>query len=136
MDCRGATARAQAASKALSKHRSTCSCCAAGALDLARTNWLPCIRNRVGEHETLHFGAVKRALPGLPQNVLTEQLRRLEQAGILHREPKPAARPQICYSLTARGQELKNALNGLRELGARWQHEDANQNACVILTAL
>lgn len=136
MDCGGAIMRAQDASKALSKHRSKCSCCAAGVLDIVRSRWVSCIMKRVGEHETLHFGALKRAIPGISQKVLTEQLRRLEQAGILHREPKPAARPQMCYSLTARGQELKNALDGLRELGARWQHEDANQNACVILTAL
>src|SRR5262245_22357257 len=128
--------RAQDASKALSKHRSKCSCCAAGALDIVRSRWVPCIVKRVGEHETLHFGALKRAIPGSSQTVWTGQVRRLEQARILHREAKRAERAQMCEPLTARGQELKNALDGLRELGARWQYEGANQNACVILTAL
>ena len=128
--------RVQDASKALSKHRLKCSCCAAGALDIVRSRWVSCIMKRVGEHETLHFGALQRAIPGISKKVLTEQLRRLEQAGLLHREPKPAARPQMLYSLTARGQELKSALDGLRELGARWQHEDDNKTACPILKAI
>jgi len=119
--------RVQDASKALSLHKVRCTCCAAGALDILRGRWVSCIMKRVGEHGTLHFCALQRAVPGISKKVLTQQLRHLEQAGLLRREPRPAARPQMFYSLTARGQELKKALDDLRELGARWQHEDAHK---------
>jgi len=65
-------------------------------------------------------------MPGISKKVLTERLRDLEQAGILRREPRPAARPQMLYSLTGRGRELMAAFDSLRELGARWLREDAN----------
>jgi len=80
---------------------------------------------RVTAHGTLHFGALKRAIPGISKKMLTERLRDLERAGILQREPRPAARPEMLYSLTGRGRELMAALDSLRELGARWLREDA-----------
>jgi len=73
---------------------------------------------RLGEHGTLHFGALKRTIPGISNKVLTERLRQLEETHLLRREPKPAPRPQVFYSLTTRGQKLKNVLDRLRALGA------------------
>ena|SRR5262245_30933917 len=108
------------------RRRKCCTCPAALPLHLVKCRWAPCIMKRVTDHGTLHFGALKRAMPGISKKVLTERLRDLEQAGILRREPRPAARPQMLYSLTGRGRELMAAFDSLRELGARWLREDAN----------
>jgi len=72
---------------------------------------------RLGDHGTLHFGALKRTIPGISNKVLTERLRHLEETQLLRRDPKPAPRPQVFYSLTARGQKLKNVLDRLSALG-------------------
>jgi DNA-binding HxlR family transcriptional regulator len=96
-------------------------------LRTVRGRWAMHIIKLIGDRGTLHFGALKRAIPGISDKVLTEQLRRFERAGILEREPKPAARPEMLYSLTSRGRELKTFVDGLKELGERWQGEDANE---------
>jgi DNA-binding HxlR family transcriptional regulator len=95
-------------------------------LQIVRGRWAVQIISQIGGREALHFGALKRAIPGISSKVLTEQLRRFEQAGILQRKRKPAARPEMLYSLTNRGHELKTVLDCLQELGSRWQHEDAS----------
>jgi len=108
------------------RHKMKCHCPAAVPLDVMRGRWAPCIMKRVTDEGTLHFGALKRALPGISKKVLTERLRHLEQAGILRREPRACARPEMLYSLTGRGRELMDAFKGLSELGARWLREDAS----------
>jgi len=120
--------RVQDASKALSQHMLKCSCGAAIPLDVLKRRWASCIMKKIEERGTLHFGALKRGIPGISKKVLTERLRDLEERRLLRRESKPAARPQMFYSLTVRGQELTNVLGTLCALGARWQHEDTNNS--------
>ena len=82
---------------------------------------------RIADHGALHFAALQRAIPGVSRKVLTDQLRHLEQAGILQRQLNRPARWGRPYSFTSRGRELKVVLDSLEELGARWQREDANE---------
>jgi len=115
-------------SSALSRRQpKCCSCPVSLPLHVMKARWAPCIMERVTDHGTLHFGALKRAIPGISKKMLTERLRQLEQAGILRREPRPAVRPEMLYSLTGRGRELMDALDSLRQLGARWLREDAGR---------
>jgi len=106
----GTIMRVRAASKALSQQTLK---------DVLRRRWACCIMKRLGEHGTLHFGALKRTIPGISNKVLTERLRHLEETNLLRREPKATPRPQVFYSLTARGQKLKGVLDRLSALGAR-----------------
>jgi len=117
------------ASSPSSRREPKCICPADVVLGMIAARWATSIIERIGEYGSLHFGALKRAVPGISKKVLTEQLRRLERARILRREHIPAARPQMLYSLTTRGQELKNVIDSLGELGARWQREDVNDAA-------
>jgi len=103
-------------------------------LDVLKRRWASCIMTKIEEHGTLHFGALRRAIPGISKKVLTERLRLLEERHLLRRESKPAARPQMFYSLSVRGQELTNVLDTLRALGARWQHEDTNNSIAASKT--
>jgi DNA-binding HxlR family transcriptional regulator len=98
-------------------------------LDALRGRWKIHIMLCIADQRVVHFGALKRAIPGISKKVLTDQLRDLGHAGILQRRPRPAARPEMLYSLTRRGQELKAVLDILQELGARWQREDASNGA-------
>jgi DNA-binding HxlR family transcriptional regulator len=102
-------------------------CPAEVVLEALRGRWTIHILKCIADQGAPHFGALKRAIPGVSSKVLTERVRHLEQAGILQRHPKPALRPEMLYSLTSRGLELKAVLDNLRELGARWQREDVSK---------
>ena len=51
------------------------------------------------------FGELKRKVPGVSAKVLTERLRMLAEAGVVHRRFEATIPPQVTYSLTARGED-------------------------------
>jgi DNA-binding HxlR family transcriptional regulator len=65
------------------------------------------------------FGELQRALHGITQKMLTEQLRELEEDGIVHREVYPQIPPKVEYSLTPLGETLKPILYAMHEWGAK-----------------
>ena len=70
------------------------------------------------------FGALKTHMPRISSKVLTDRLRHLEAAGLVHRDYRPTIPPAVTYSLTERGHELKTVLKGLNTVALRWQDED------------
>lgn len=75
-------------------------------------------------HGELRFGRIKALMPDISAKVLTERLRQLEQAGLVHRDYQPTIPPTVSYSLTARGIELKTVLQTLGDIATRWAQED------------
>ncbi|MEH1864561.1 MAG: helix-turn-helix domain-containing protein [Nostoc sp.] len=61
------------------------------------------------------FGELQRALPGVTQKMLTQQLREMEQDGIIHREVYPQIPPKVEYSLTHLGETLQPILYAMHE---------------------
>ena len=72
----------------------------------------------------LRFGELKKRIPKISSKVLTERLRMLEEAGLVHRDYEPTVPPAVTYSLTPRGHELKSVLKGIHALALKWQVED------------
>ncbi len=56
--------------------------------------------------QTKRFGELQRGLPGITQKMLTQQLREMEEDGIVHREVYPQIPPKVEYSLTSLGKSL------------------------------
>ncbi|MDP5337463.1 MAG: helix-turn-helix transcriptional regulator, partial [Nodularia sp. (in: cyanobacteria)] len=56
--------------------------------------------------ETKRFGELQRSLPGITQKMLTQQLREMEEDGIIHREVYAQIPPKVEYSLTTLGESL------------------------------
>jgi DNA-binding HxlR family transcriptional regulator len=71
----------------------------------------------------LRFGELKARMPRISSKVLTERLRMLEGANLVHRDYEPTVPPTVTYSMTRRGHELKNVLKGMHTLALRWQAE-------------
>lgn len=66
---------------------------------------------------TQRFSALNRALPGITQKMLTQQLRELEQDGIVHRQVYQQVPPRVEYSLTSLGKTLYPVLKSMHEWG-------------------
>jgi len=67
---------------------------------------------------TLRFSELERAIPGVSQKMLIQQLRDLEQDGIVARKVYPQVPPKVEYSLTGWGQAMCPALDSLLEWAA------------------
>ncbi len=65
---------------------------------------------------TKRFGELRRLIPRATQQMLTMQLRELEQEGIVHREVYAQVPPKVEYSLTEMGRSLEPMLYQM----ARW----------------
>ena len=63
--------------------------------------------------KTLRFSDLERAIPGISQKMLTQQLRQLEGDGIVTRIVHAEVPPKVEYHLTEWGQSLCPALDRL-----------------------
>ena len=64
-----------------------------------------------------HFAAIRRAMPGISQKVLTQQLRELICDEIVQRQPDGPTPARVTYSLTDYGQSLLPLVENMRSLG-------------------
>src|SRR5216684_1079852 len=64
-----------------------------------------------------HFAALRQAIPGISQKVLTQQLRELVSDGIVRREPKGAVPAPVEYSLTDYGRSVLPLVDQVRVWG-------------------
>lgn len=74
-------------------------------------------------HGSLGFNALVDGLPGISRSVLAKRLRKLEDLGIVTRDPE-AARGVPGYCLTHAGLELRPLLQSLRQWSERFVPED------------
>jgi len=69
---------------------------------------------------TKRFGELRRLIPDATQQMLTMQLRELEQAGMLHREVYAQVPPKVEYSLTESGRSLEPVLRQMAAWGEQY----------------
>jgi DNA-binding HxlR family transcriptional regulator len=76
------------------------------------------------------YGELKKLIPEVNHKMLTEQLRELEEAGLISREVFPVVPPKVEYELTELGEALRPAITSLEEWGKRFQMENpSNQSS-------
>ncbi|MEN8180728.1 MAG: helix-turn-helix domain-containing protein [Pseudomonadota bacterium] len=98
------------------RHRNYAACPVEAALDLVGGKWKSVVLFRIME-QTRRFNELRRLVPNITQRMLTNQLRELEQDGLVHREVYPQVPPKVEYSLTELGQTLEPVLHALRDWG-------------------
>ena len=66
---------------------------------------------------------LRRAIPGVSQKVLVQQLRELEEHGIVDREVFAEVPPRVVYSLTKLGKTLAPIVDALCDWGKKHARE-------------
>ncbi|APX73199.1 helix-turn-helix transcriptional regulator [Companilactobacillus allii] len=74
--------------------------------------WKPIILCHL-KHQTMRTGQLRRAIPNITQKMLTQQLRELEDDGIVDRKVYNQIPPKVEYSLTQYGDSLNRILEEL-----------------------
>ena len=72
-------------------------------------------------NKTMRFGAIKNTLQGITQQMLSKQLKELEQDGLVNREVKSVMPPKVEYSLTTFGLSLIPILKSL----SNWNNKNS-----------
>lgn len=67
------------------------------------------------------YGELKKLIVGINHKMLAEQLRDLEDAGIIKRYVYPVVPPKVEYELTALGEGLKPAIEHLQQWGKQFR---------------
>jgi DNA-binding HxlR family transcriptional regulator len=88
------------------------------AIDVIGGKWKALILWELG-HGQRRFGELRRAVTGISEKMLIQQLRELEADDIVHREVFHQVPPKVEYSLTPFGVELNEALLPLGDWGER-----------------
>jgi DNA-binding HxlR family transcriptional regulator len=81
--------------------------------------WKMVIIFHVFDREVLRFSELERAIPGVSQKMLIQQLRDLERDGIVERLIYPQVPPKVEYRLTSWGQAMCPALDAFLEWAAQ-----------------
>lgn len=81
----------------------------------------------------MRFSELQRALPSVRQGYLTQQLRELEQDGMINREVYKVIPPKVEYSLADMGVRFLKVMEAMREWGTQYieylhQQEDVQSH--------
>ncbi|TPG55032.1 winged helix-turn-helix transcriptional regulator [Sphingomonas glacialis] len=79
------------------------------ALSVIGGKWKPLILFHLA-HETRRYGELKRAIGGVSDKVLIQQLKELNADGVVDRRDHQQVPPKVDYSLTPFGMTLSDAL--------------------------
>ena len=91
-------------------------CPVATTVTLIGSKWkLLIIRNLLAH--PWRFNALKKDLDGISQKVLTDNLRSMEEDGLILRTVYPEVPPRVEYSLSSLGESLKPILDSMADWG-------------------
>lgn len=70
---------------------------------------------------TKRFNELNKSIIGISAKVLTENLRELENDGIVKRKTYAVVPPKVEYSLSTKGEELKPIIDLMKEYGNKYK---------------
>jgi DNA-binding HxlR family transcriptional regulator len=91
------------------------------ALEILEGRWKLSILFHLFGGKVLRFSELERAIPAVSQKMLIQQLRQLENDGIVRRTLHPQVPPKVEYSLTEWGQALCPVLDAVLKWAAQRQ---------------
>ena len=82
-------------------------------LSIIRSKWQVLILRDLLMNGTMRFKELQRSIGKVSQKVLTDNLRAMEDFGIVHREVFAEVPPRVEYSLTETGRTLQPVLDAM-----------------------
>ncbi|MEV3964295.1 helix-turn-helix domain-containing protein [Nocardia sp. NPDC050193] len=109
------------------------------AMDVISGKWKGLILWELENYGVRRFGELRRGLPGVSEKMLIQQLRELEEDGLVVRKVHPEVPPRVEYRLTGLGRSLNTALEPLgawgrdriERIGAARVHPDSDPSAAA-----
>ncbi|MDX1351317.1 MAG: helix-turn-helix domain-containing protein [Putridiphycobacter sp.] len=86
-------------------------------MSLIGTKWKPLVLFHLLPGR-MRSGILQKKMPGISNKMFTQTVRDLEEDGLIMRKVYPVVPPKVEYSLTNRGQSLKDILLRLDNWGA------------------
>ncbi|BCJ98600.1 winged helix-turn-helix transcriptional regulator [Anaerocolumna chitinilytica] len=86
-------------------------------VNLIGHKWKVLILRNLFNNGTQRFNDLSKGINKISQKMLTQQLRQLEEDGIISRKVYPEVPPKVEYSLTELGQSLKPILDEMNTWG-------------------
>ena len=78
--------------------------------------WKPIILFHIGRHIN-RFGLLRKEIPGISKQMLTNQLRELVEDGILERKSYAETPPRVEYFITSKGETLMPVIGNMKSWG-------------------
>lgn len=100
-------------------------CSVEAALHVIGGKWKGVILYRLMVGEVLRFNELRRLLPNITQRMLTNQLRELENDGLVMRKVYPEVPPKVEYRLSDHGKTLIPVIQALKQWGDVHLEHDA-----------
>lgn len=76
--------------------------------------WKPVIIWLLVLNKMMRFNELDKSIDGISQKMLSQQLKDLEQLGVLNRKSYPVIPPKVEYSLTPKGESLEPILDAIK----------------------
>lgn len=85
---------------------------------------------------TRRFGELKKALNGISQKVLTENLKDMAEQGLISRHVYAEVPPRVEYSLTPLGESLRPVLRAMFDWGVAYKQQSGEEVGGPLLDTL
>ena len=85
---------------------------------------------------TRRFGELKKALNGISQKVLTENLKDMAEQGLISRRVYAEVPPRVEYSLTPLGESLRPVLRSMFDWGVTYKQQSGEEVGGPLLDTL
>lgn len=92
-------------------------------LSIVGGKWKWVIVSYIAKHEVVRYGELKHNIATIAHKTLSQQLKELEEDGIVHREQYNQIPPKVEYSLTERGRSLVPVLELMEQWGTENQQK-------------
>lgn len=90
-------------------------------IQLIGNKWKLFIMRELFLHETCRFSELKKEIPGISTKVLTDNLRAMEEDGLVQRTVYPEVPPRVEYNFSELGKTLYPIFSAIGEWGEMYQ---------------
>ena len=110
-------------------HSTGCNCPVSATLDLIGGKYKALVLWHLTD-ATLRFGELRRRIPQATPKMLTQQLRELENAGLVVRKVYPVVPPKVEYSVSVFGKSIQPILEAMYAWGTEYLRDSGLEVNC------